>query len=443
MSGPAPAGLWRHRGFTLLWSGQAVSEVGSQVTFLALPLLAALSLHATTFQVALLSAASSAAFLLVALQAGVLVDRARKKRVLVCSDLLRALVIATVPLAQVLGVLTIWQLYVVAFATSVLTVFFDVAYQSYLPVLVSTEQLVEGNSKIGASQSFAEFAGPGLGGLLVSAVGAAYAVLLDAVSFAVSTAATAAVADPEAPPATRAAGIRLRTEIAEGLGFVLAHPILSKVVGCTATGNFFRAMWGSLEIVFLVRVLHASPRVVGVVFALSAVGGLAGAGVCARLTRAVGSARIIWLSELVVIPFLFAGPSAFPGYGVLLIAVSGFATGMMGVVYNVAQVSYRQAVTPAHLLGRMNASTRFIVWGVMPLGALTGGAVASIIGVRPTLYATAAGGSLSVLWVIFSPLFGMRDVPGPQPHPDDLVPSRIDPAASEPAPDTPAGAAAP
>ncbi len=199
MSGPPAAGLWRHRGFMLLWSGQAVSEVGSQVTFLALPLLAALSLHATTFQVAVLSAASSAAFLLVALQAGVLVDRARKKRVLVCSDLLRALVIATVPLAQVLGVLTIWQLYAVAFATSVLTVFFDVAYQSYLPVLVPTEQLVEGNSKIGASQSFAEFAGPGLGGLLVSAVGAAYAVLLDAVSFAVSTAATAAVADPEAP----------------------------------------------------------------------------------------------------------------------------------------------------------------------------------------------------------------------------------------------------
>ena len=268
-------------------------------------------------------------------------------------------------------------------------------------------------------------------------------MLLDAVSFAVSTAATEAIADPEQAPAAKAAGTRLRTEIAEGLGFVLAHPILKKVVGCTATGNFFHAMWGSLEIVFLVRALHATPRVVGVVFALSAVGGLAGAGVCARLTRAVGSARIIWLSELVVIPFLFAGPSAFPGYGVLLIAVSGFATGVMGVVYNVAQISYRQAVTPAHLLGRMNASTRFIVWGVMPLGALTGGAVASLIGVRPTLYITAAGGSLSVLWVIFSPLFGMRDVPGSQPRPDDVVPGRNDPAPRDLTPDAQAGAAAP
>ena len=396
----------------LLWSGQAVSEVGSQVTLLAIPLLAALTLHATTFEIALLTAASSAAFLFVALQAGALVDRLRKKRVMVGSDLLRAVVIATVPLAQVFGVLTIWQLYVVALATSVLTVFFDVAYQSYLPVLVSTEQLVDGNAKIGASQSFAQFAGPGIGGLLVAAVGAAYAVLIDAVSFVVSTFSTAAIVDPEPTPAARPAGARLRTEIAEGLGFVLGHPILKKVVGCTATSNFFSSMWGGVEIVFLVRVLHASPRVIGLVFALGALGGLTGAAFCRRLTRALGSARIIWLSMLVTIPFTFAGPSAFPGWGVLLISVSGFVGGATSVVYNVAQVSYRQAVTPPHLLGRMNASTRFIVWGVMPLGALAGGGLATVIGVRPTMYVAAAGGSLAVLWVIASPLFGLRDVHG-------------------------------
>ena len=396
----------------LLWTGQAVSEIGSQVTMLAIPLLAALTLHATTFQIALLTAASSAAFLFVALQAGALVDRLRKKRVMVGSDLLRAVVIATVPLAQVVGVLTIWQLYAVALVTSVLTVFFDVAYQSYLPVLVSTEQLVEGNAKIGASQSFAQFAGPGIAGLLVAAVGAAYAVLIDAVSFVVSTVSTAAIVDPEPTPAARPAGTRLRTEIAEGLRFVLGHPILKRVVGCTATGNFFSSMWGGVEIVFLVRVLHASPRVIGLVFALGALGGLTGAAFCRRLTRAVGSARIIWLSQLVTIPFTFAGPSAFPGWGVLLISVSGFAIGATSVVYNVAQVSYRQAVTPPHLLGRMNASTRFIVWGVMPLGALAGGGLATVIGVRPTMYVAAAGGSLAVLWVIASPLFGLRDVPG-------------------------------
>ena len=407
--------LWRHRDFRLLWSGQAVSEVGSQVTTIALPLLAALTLHATTFEVAALSAASSAAFLFVALQAGALVDRRRKKRVMVAADLWRAAVIATVPLAQLLGILTIWQLYVVALASSVLTVFFDVAYQSYLPVLVGPDQLVEGNGKIGASQAFAQLAGPGLGGLLVAGVGAAYAVVVDAVTFLVSTAATGAIADPEPEPVRRPSGSPLRTEIAEGLTFVLRHPILSKVVGCTATGNFFSSMFGAVEVVFLVRTLHAGPRVVGLVFALSAVGSLTGAGLCARLTRAVGSARIIWLSELLVVPFLFAGPSAFPGRGVLLLSVSGFATGLMAVVYNVAQVSYRQAVTPPHLLGRMNASVRFVVWGVMPLGALTGGGLATLVGIRPTLYVAAVGGSLSVLWVLSSPVVGMRDVPQADP----------------------------
>ncbi len=399
----------------LLWTGQAVSEVGSQVTLLALPLLAALTLHASTFEIAALSAAGSAAFLLVALQAGALVDRLRKKRVMVWADITRALVIATVPAAKLAGVLTIWQLYAVALVTSVLTVFFDVAYQSYLPVLVSREQLVDGNAKIGGSQSFAQFAGPSLGGLLVAGVGAAYAVVADAVSFVVSTVCTVAIEDPEPPPEARPAGTRLRTEIAEGLGFVLRHPILKKVVGCTATHNFFSNMWGGVEIVFLVRVLHASPRVVGLVFALGALGGLVGAAFANRLARAVGSARIIWASLLVLTPFAFAGPSAFPGYGVLLISVSGFALGMGSVVYNVAQVSYRQAVTAPRLLGRMNASTRFIVWGVMPLGALAGGGLGTAIGIRPTMYVAAAGMSLAVLWVINSPLFGLRDVPDADP----------------------------
>jgi len=399
----------------LMWTGQAVSEVGSQVTLLALPLLAALTLHATTFEIAALSAATSAAFLLVALQAGALVDRLSKRRVMVRSDVLRALALATVPAAKALGLLTIWQLYAVALITSVLTVFFDVAYQSYLPVLVGHDQLVDGNAKIGGSQSFAQFAGPSLGGLLVGAVGAAYAVIVDVISFVVSTGATAAIRDPEVTPQRRPAGTRLRVEIAEGLGFVLRHPILKMVVGCTATSNFFSSMWGGVEIVFLVRVLHASPRVIGVVFALGAVGGLAGAALSRRLARAIGSARIIWVSLLLAVPFAFAGPAAFPGWGLLLISVSVFALTLSAVVYNVAQVSYRQAVTPSALLGRMNASTRFIVWGVMPLGALAGGALGTLIGIRPTLYVAAAGQSLAVLWVIASPLFGLRDVPATDP----------------------------
>ncbi len=380
------------------------------MTLLALPLLAVSTLHASTFQVALLAAAGSAAFLLVALQAGALIDRWRKKRVMVRSDLMRAALLATIPLAQLAGVLTLAQLYAVALAASVLTVCFDVAYQSYLPMLVTGEQLVEGNAKIAGTESFGQVAGPSTGGALVAAVGAPYAVAVDAASFIVSAILTGRVDDSEPPIAAPSAGTRLRTEIREGLRFVLGHPVLAKVVGCTATNNFFSSATGALEIVFLVRILHASPRVVGAVFALGALGGLAGAALAGRLARRIGTARIVWVSILAEVPFLFATPLAFPGWGVVLVSVTGAAGGAAAVVYNVAQVSYRQAVTPKQLLGRMNASTRFIVWGVNPLGALAGGSLAAVIGVRPTLLIAAAGAALSGLWVLASPLRTARDI---------------------------------
>ncbi|MCU1586647.1 MAG: transporter, partial [Frankiales bacterium] len=192
--------LWRDRNFLLLWTGQSVSEVGSQVTMLALPLLATISLKATTFEVAALSAASSLAFLLIALQAGAWVDRRRKRPIMIQADVLRALVIASVPIAHALDVLTIWQLYVVAGASSILTVFFDVAYQSYVPFLVKRQQLVEANAKLSSTGEVARFLGPALGGGLVSAVGAPMAVVLDAASFAFSGAATTAVRDKEPQP---------------------------------------------------------------------------------------------------------------------------------------------------------------------------------------------------------------------------------------------------
>jgi len=418
--------LWRHRDFMLLWTGQTVSEMGSSVTLLALPLLAVSTLHASTFQVAVLAAAGNAAFLLVALQAGALIDRWRKKRVMVWSDLLRGALLVTVPLARLLGVLTLAQLYAVALAASVLTVCFDVAYQSYLPLLVTGEALVEGNAKIAGSQSFAQVAGPSTGGALVAALGAPYAVAVDVLSFAVSSLLTGRIADPEPPPARRPPGTRLRLEIGEGLSFVLGHPVLRRVVGCTATNNFFTSATGALEIVFLVRVLHASPRLVGLVLAIGALGGLAGSAAAGRLARRVGTARIVWVSILLEIPFLFATPLAFPGWGVLLVSLTGAASMAASVVYNVAQVSYRQAVTPTRLLGRMNASTRFIVWGVMPLGALTGGAAGSLLGIRVTLLVAALGTSLSVLWVLASPLRTARDV---NDLPDGLGVSWSEPAA--------------
>jgi MFS family permease len=403
--------LWHHRDFMFLWGGQTVNEIGSSITTLALPLLALLSLHATAFEVGALTACTNAAFIIVALPAGAWVDRWRKRRVLIWGDAGRVVLLGSIPLAKELGVLTLGQLYVVALLTGVLTVFFDVAYQSYLPVLVEPDQLVDGNGKLGASQAFGQVAGPGLGGLLVGAVGAAYAVVADAASFVVSTIATLFIRRPEPPPPPRPAGRRLRTEIREGLHFVVTHPILRKVTGCTATSNFFSGVFFSILAVFLVRVLHTSPGVIGIVFSAGSVGGVIGGAFAGRIGARVGTARVIWLSMALAGPFQLLATAAFHGWGVSLVAVGMFAATATGVVYNTAQVSYRQRICPPELLGRMNASVRFIVWGTLPLGALTGGVLAEVIGIRPTLVIGAVGGWAAALWVIFSPLFGLRDVP--------------------------------
>jgi MFS family permease len=219
------------------------------------------------------------------------------------------------------------------------------------------------------------------------------------------------VHDAEPQPAPRAGGIRLRDEIREGLTFVVRHPILSRIVGCTGTFNFFTSAYAAVEVVFLVRTLHATPSVIGLIYSLAAIGGLLGAVIANWLARRVGSARIVWLVLVVTGPPVFLGPLAFRGWGVVLIGLAGFSLGFGSVVYNVAQVSYRQSICPPALLGRMNASVRFIVWGTMPLGGLVGGALGSWVGVRPTLFVAAAGSCSAVLWVITSPLFGRRDFP--------------------------------
>jgi MFS family permease len=409
--------LWRHRDFMLLWGGQTVSEIGSSVTQVALPLLAVISLDATTFEVGLLTACTNLAFLLVALPAGAWVDRWRRKPVLVWGDLGRVGLLGSIPAAKALGVLGLPQLYAVAVLAGVLTVFFDVAYQSYVPDIVAPEQLVDANGKIGASQAFGQVAGPSVAGVLVGVLGAAYAVVADALSFVVSGGLTAAIRRREPTPEPRPADRRLRDEIREGLGYVVRHPILSRIVGCTGTSNFFTSMFLAVEAVFLVRVLDASPGVIGLVLSLGSAGGLLGGALAGRLARKLGSARIIWMSITFTIPGQLLAAAAFPGWGVALVAASLFAFSFGGVVYNTAQVSYRQAICPPALLGRMNASVRFIVWGTMPLGGLAGGVAGELIGVRSTILVAGLGQVLAALWLITSPLFGMRDIEEAVPAP--------------------------
>jgi len=406
-SGPS---LWRHRDFMLLWSGQTVSEVGSAVTGIALPLLAVLTLKASIFEVSLLTTLGMLPFLLITLPAGAWVDRWIKRHVMLWSDAGRFVLIGSIPIAHFFGVLTLGQLYVVVFLSGVLTVFFDVAYQSYLPLLIESHQLIDGNGKIGASQSFGQFSGPSLGGLLVTLLGAAYAVAVDAVSFLVSTVATFFISHRE-PPQVKREDRRLRSEIAEGLGFVNGQPILRKIVACTATSNFGSGMEAAVIIYFVVHTLHLGAGFVGIFFTVGALGGFLGALLAGRIGRIVGFARIIWVSVLVGSPFAFMIALAQPGWMSIFVIVGFFAASATAVVYNVAQVSYRQRICPPELLGRMNASVRFVVWGATPLGALVGGAIGTATGARGVLYLAAFIASCSCLWVIFSPLFAMKDLP--------------------------------
>ena len=428
--------LFRHRDFMLLWTGQSVSEIGSAVTIVALPFAAVVLLHATTFQVGLLSAAGTACFLLVALPAGLVVDRVAKRRLMIVCDASRALIIGSVVVAAALGVLTMAQLFVVAFLAGLATVFFDVAYQSYVPSLIAREQLHDGNGKLGATQAFSEVVGPGLGGALFGLLRAG-ALAADAISFAVSTATLLMIRAREPRPysqaretgaARRSRGARknrreqpeqapkrdglagLRRELLAGLAFVFRHRVLRKIAACTGTANLFGAMSGALQIIFLVRVLGVSPQAAGLLFSVGSLGGILGGVLSGRLTKWIGSARIIWVSIGVfgLIPIML--PLTEPGPRLVLFPISLFGLTFVAVVYNIAQLSYRQLITPAELLGRMNAAMRWIVWGTLPLGGLLGGALGGAIGVRPTLWIAVVGEWSAALWVFFSPLRRMRDI---------------------------------
>jgi predicted MFS family arabinose efflux permease len=403
-------GLWRHRDFRQLWTAETVSQVGTQITQLAMPVLAVTVLAATPLQMGVLTALETAAFLVIGLPAGAWVDRWRRKRVLVVNDLVRALALASLPVAWALELLTLPQLFVVATVTGAATVFFDVAWQSYLPTLVASDQVVDGNGKLMASQEVARVAGPGITGVLLRVFSAPVLIAVDAVSFLLSALFIGRIRHVEEVP-DRAARRPLRVEIAEGLGFVVRHPLLRRIVACTGTGNLFNAMNGTLLVLFALRTLGLSESDLGFVFSAGAVGGILGAVTGARFARWVGEGRAIPLSSLLLLPFAALTPLAAYGAPTVLLVVGMFGFSWAVVAYNITQVSFRQRLCPPHLLGRMNASVRFIVYGTQPLGALLGGVLGTSLGVLPTLWIAAAGEGLAALWVVASPLMRMRDLP--------------------------------
>ena len=408
--------LLRHRDFRLLWGGETVSELGSQVSLLAIPLLAVGTLHATTFEMGLLTAASTAAFLIVGLPAGVWVDRVRRRRLMISADIGRLLALGSIPVAYAVGGLTLAQLFVVTLVSGILTVFFDVAYQSYLPALVGREHLVEGNAKLTGSAEVAAVAGPSVAGGLVQAIGSAAAVGVDSASFLVSAVSVAAIRAPEPKPIAPAGGHpKLWQGIAEGLHFVFGNALLRALAATTATANLFSGIAAAVEIVFLVRVVHASAGVIGLLFALGGVGGVAGAFAAGPIARLLGGARAT-IAGIAISAGALLIPLTMPGAGLLYFGVGLMLVSFSATVYNVNQVSFRQRLCPDRLLGRMNATMRFVVWGVLPVGALLGGILGATFGLRPTLWVGAIGQAVAGIWLLASPMRRLKDFPEAPPE---------------------------
>jgi MFS family permease len=400
------AGLWKHPDFIKLWFGQTISLLGTQVTNLALPLTAILVLNASAGEIGILQAARSLPFLFLALPAGVWIDRLRRRPLLIRADLARAVLLGSIPAAALLGLLRIEQLYLVSFLGAILTLFFDLSYMSFLPTLVEREQLVEGNSKLQISYSFASIAGPGLAGALVQIVTAPIAIIVDALSFLVSALFIRAVARPEPDPKVASERRELRSELQEGLQAVLGNPILRAFAGATAMFNLFISVWLAVQLLYMTRELRIDPAILGLIFAIGGPGSLLGAVSARAITTRfglgptiVGSAPLSLLAPLLV-P-LASGPAW------LIILVLGLAQFLMSfgsTIYNINLLSLRQAITPNRMQGRVNATMRFIAWGVTPVGALLGGMLGESIGLRPTLFVGAIGVLLALPWILFSPI---------------------------------------
>ena len=360
-------------------------------------------LEESAFKIAALTSVEFLPFLLFTLPAGVWVDRLRRKPILVLGNVGRAVALLSVPIVYWVGGLTIWQLYVVGFAVGTCTVFFDVAYQSYIPALVGREDVVEANSKLEISRAAANIAGPGMAGGLIALLTAPVAVLVDAVSYAISAVLLFGIRkQEEAPP--RAERRSLRDELGEGLRYVFRNPYQRTMVVMTALSNFFGQVVFSILLVYAVRELDLSAATIGIALAIGNLGTLASALTAKRIGERLGVGRTILLASCLFGPGTLLIAFAPEAYALPLIVLAMMVIGFGGILYNVTAISLIQAITPDRILGRANASRRFVVWGVVPLGGFTGGALASTIGLRETMVVGALGGLLTIVPILVSPL---------------------------------------
>lgn len=381
----SPPSLFSSRDFRLLLAGQTTSQLGTQIAGVAMPLLAVGVLAATPFEVGLLGAASTIAFALIGLPAGAWLDRRHRRPVLIASDVVRALALLTIPVAWWFGVLTMAQLLVVALVAGFARVLFDVGYQSYLPSVIGRDRVLAGNSAMELARTGGQIAGPGLGGILVSLLGAATVLLAQAIAFAVSAVTLAAIRVREEPVDPDAHAGPMWRRVAEGVRFVVGHPVLRATAIASAASNLSFAIASAVTIVFLARDLRTPEWAIGILLALAGLGAMAASVIAPRLARRIGSARIVWVSLAVTGPLTLLVALGTPGWGLVVVLAGMFAGELGQIVYAISNVSLRQRICPDRILARVNATMGFAIMGLFPLGAVVGGVLGETIGVRATL----------------------------------------------------------
>lgn len=409
--------LLRHVEFRRFWTGQTISVLGDQISFLALPLAAVLVLEASAAEMGLLGAANLIPHLLLSLPVGVWLDRMeRRRRVMIAADLGRAVLLGSIPFAYAFDALSIGQLYGVAFLTGCLTVFFDISYSTIFVSVTPERRFVEANSLLHGSRSLAAVGGPSLGGLLVQALGAPIALLVDAISFVGSAIFLRRIRAPEPALEPQADG-RLRARVAAGFRFIFGSRVLRSSLACVATINFFNFMFWALFVLYATRTLGVEPGALGLILAAGAIGGVIGAVVAGRVGRRIGVGPAYALGCLVFpLPLLLVPLADGPELAIVAMLIAAEFVSSIGVmVLDISGNSINTAITPDRLRARVTGANRFVNYGVRPLGSLAGGFLGAAIGLRPTLWIAAAGAIAGVLWLLPSPILRLRELPEPEP----------------------------
>lgn len=403
--------LWRHADFLKLWVGQTISQLGSVVTRTAVPLVALLVLGAGPTEMAFLVVAASLAVLIVGFVAGAWVDRLRRRPLLIWADALRALLLLSIPIAHAFHVLGMEQLYVVMFLTACLAAVFDVAYPAYLPSLIGVDRVVEGNSKLATSDSIAEIGGPSFAGTLVQIASAPFAILIDAISFAVSAVSLLLIRAPEPARPARAAATRIHTEIAEGLRLVREHRVLMPMAARSIIAHVAGSFYGVLYTIYLVQELQLNPFLLGVVISAGGIGALVGSLFASRVIKRLGlGPALIWTaigaSIIGVLTPLAQGPLL---VATLMVFIPQLLGDGLQTIESVAERSLIQGLVPDRVLGRVNATLEVFSHGIAyPIGALAAAGLAGVIGVRGGIAIGWAGMAISLLLLVFSPIPKVR-----------------------------------